>query len=397
MSEDSYTEVTNQSWFSRIGGAFKGIIFGFIFFLVAFPLLFWNEGRAVKTYKTLKEGGGAVVSVSADRVDSTNAGKLIHLSGEATTEATLTDPIFGVSADALKLRRNVEMYQWWENSTSETKKKLGGGTETVTEYSYGKSWSEQVVSSANFNKSAEHENPVSMPYTAADLTADRIMVGAFTLSPSLVGAINNFAPLAVGSDTAPPEELRGRATQHNGGFYLGENPASPQVGDVRIQFAIVSPTDVSVIAKQVKDSFEAYQAKAGGTIEILQIGVHTAEAMIQKAQTDNKIMTWILRFVGFVLMLIGLNMIFKVLSVIADVLPILGGIVGAGTGIISFLIASLLSLITIAVAWIVFRPLLGILLLAVAIGLIVLVINKVKVGKNNAAPLASPPPPPPGA
>ncbi|WP_339136467.1 MAG: hypothetical protein WGN25_01115 [Candidatus Electrothrix sp. GW3-4] len=58
MSDDSYTEVTNQSWFSRIGGAIKGIIFGFILFIIAFPLLFWNEGRAVKTYKTLKEGGG---------------------------------------------------------------------------------------------------------------------------------------------------------------------------------------------------------------------------------------------------------------------------------------------------------------------------------------------------
>lgn len=124
MSDDSYTEVTNQSWFSRIGGAIKGIIFGFILFIIAFPLLFWNEGRAVKTYKSLKEGSGAVISVLADQVDPNNEGKLVHLSGRASTEETLTDPVFGVSENALRLRRKVEMYQWQEHSESETKKNL---------------------------------------------------------------------------------------------------------------------------------------------------------------------------------------------------------------------------------------------------------------------------------
>ncbi|MCI5221321.1 MAG: hypothetical protein D3924_01215 [Candidatus Electrothrix sp. AR4] len=393
MSEDSFTEVTNQSWFSRIGGAIKGIIFGLILFIGAFPLLFWNEGRAVKTYKTLKEGGGAVVSVRADRVDSANAEKLIHLTGRATTEDILTDQIFSVSANALKLRRNVEMYQWQESSRSETKKKLGGGTETVTEYSYSKEWSDDAVSSANFKKPSGHENPGSMPYESTVLTADKVTLGAFTLSPSLVGKIDDFASLVVGMDSPLPAELEGRAISHNGGFYLGADPISPQVGDIRINFSTVSPTDVSVIAKQVGDSFEAYRAKAGGEIELLQTGVHTADAMIQKAQTDNKIMTWILRFVGFILMLIGLNMVFKVLSVIADVLPILGSIVGAGTGMIAFLLSALLSLITIAIAWIVFRPLLGIILLAIAVGLTVLIMNRLKAGKNKAMP----PPLPPGA
>ena len=60
MSNDSFTEVTHQSWGSRLGGAFKGIVFGIILFIVSFPLLFWNEGRAVKRHKTLEEGGGAV-------------------------------------------------------------------------------------------------------------------------------------------------------------------------------------------------------------------------------------------------------------------------------------------------------------------------------------------------
>jgi hypothetical protein len=101
-------------------------------------------------------------------------------------------------------------------------------------------------------------------------------------------------------------------------------------------------------------------------------------------------------------MMIGLSMIFKVFSVLADVLPFLGSIVEAGTGFIAFLLAGVLSLITIAVAWIVFRPLLGIILLAVAGGLIVLIGGKIKAGKARKTGTAGntqavPPPPPPSA
>ncbi len=397
MSDDSYTEVTNQSWFSRIGGAFKGIMFGFILFVIAFPLLFWNEGRAVKTYKTLKEGGGAVISVLADQVASKNEGKLIHLTGKATTEDILTDSVFGVSDNALRLRRNVEMYQWKESSESETKKKLGGGTETVTTYSYSKGWSDSLIRSSSFKKSEEHENPDSLPYVAEDQTADRVTLGAFTLSLSQVNRISRFEPLSIGSDTLSPESLDSRMTRQVNGFYLGENPASPQIGDVRIQFESVAPTEVSIVAQQNGNGLQPYHSQAGGDIELLQIGVHTAEAMFQKAQSDNTILTWALRAAGFILMMIGLSMIFKVFSVLADVLPFLGSIVEAGTGFIAFLLSAVLSLITIAVAWIVFRPLLGIILLVIAVGLIVLIGGKLKAGKARVVPPGAVPPPPPPA
>ncbi|WPD22536.1 MAG: TMEM43 family protein [Candidatus Electrothrix scaldis] len=405
MSDDSYTEVTSESWFGRIGGALKGIIFGFILFLGAFPLLFWNEGRAVKTYKTLKEGGGAVISVASDQVDPANEGKLIHLSDRAYTEEVLTDPVFGVAENALRLRRKVEMYQWKESSKSETQKKLGGGTETVTTYSYSKTWSDDVIRSSSFKKSGGHENPGAMPYNSEEQTAKQVTLGAFQLSSSQVQRINQFQSLAVSEDTPLSEGMSGRVERWNGGFYVGDDPASPQIGDVRIRFEFVPPVQVSMVAQQNGSRLQAYHAQAGGDIELLQVGQHSAEAMFQKAQTDNTILTWALRAVGFVLMMIGLSLIFKVFSVLADVLPFLGNIVEAGTGFIAFLLAAVLSLITIAIAWIVFRPLLAIILLVAAVGLVVLIGSKVKAGKARRASTAAaaggagsvPPPPPPGA
>lgn len=384
MSTDRFTEITNESWFSRIGGALKGIVVGLILFVAAFPLLFWNEGRAVRQYKTLKEGGGAVVSVRSDAVDPANAGKLIHVTGKADSSATLTDPVFGVSAQALKLRRVVEMYQWQETAKSHTKKKLGGGTETARTFTYSKAWSGQAVDSADFKEPAGHQNPGALPYASTEQVADVITLGAFTLSPSLAAKIDTFEALAIGSDTPLAEALKSKAKVHDGGLYVGPDPASPKIGDVRVKFSVARPAEVSVIAKQAGSTFEPYRTKAGGDIELLQAGVVTGAGMIQAAQDSNKILTWILRLAGFVVMLVGLGMIFRPVSVLADVVPVLGGIVGAGTGLIAFFSAAVLSLITIAVAWMAFRPLLAILLIVVAIGLAVSIRGKLK--PANAAP-----------
>ena len=382
MSQDSFTEFSHESWFSRIGGAITGILIGFVLLVIAFPLLFWNEGRTVKEYKTLKEGGGAVISVNADTVDPANAGKLIHVTGKAETEATLIDPVFGVSANALKMYRNVEMFQWKETSESKTKKKVGGGTDTVKHYSYDKVWSDKVINSRKFKKAEGHQNPGSLTYKSSEFVAQDISLGAFTLSPSLISKIVNFEPYPLESDSTIPESISDKAKLYDAGFYFGSNPAAPQIGDILVKFKIAPMTEVSVIAKQVGNTFEPYSAKTGGTLELLETGVYSAEAMIQQAQARNKVMSWILRFAGFLLMLVGFVLIFRPFSVLADVLPILGNIVGAGTGIIAFLLAAILTLITIAIAWIVYRPLLGILLIIVAIGLIWVIRGKMKSSKT---------------
>src|SRR6185436_7703500 len=96
------SEVTSVSWFDRIKESFKGILVGLAFFAGSFPLLWWNEGRAVKTEKSLNEGQGAVISVPSDKVNPANNMKLVHLSGKATTSETLTDPDFLISANEIK-------------------------------------------------------------------------------------------------------------------------------------------------------------------------------------------------------------------------------------------------------------------------------------------------------
>src|SRR5262245_33925927 len=106
---DVFRETSSKSWFGRIGSSIKGIFFGAIFFLLSIVLLFWNQGRAVTTSDSLKEGAGAVISVPSPEALPANEQKLIHIGGDVATEETLRDPILGVEANALRLTRQVEM------------------------------------------------------------------------------------------------------------------------------------------------------------------------------------------------------------------------------------------------------------------------------------------------
>ena len=370
---DTFTKVTNVSWFSRIQESLKGILIGLVLFVVSFPLLFWNEGRSVMTAKSLAEGAASVVSIKSDKVEAANDMKLVHVTGFATTNETLADPEFGISAQAIKLSREVEMYQWKEEEKRETRKKMGGGEETVSTFSYNKVWSEALIDSQRFENQDGHVNPQEKPFEDVEKIAEHVTLEAFNLSPSLVGSIDPYISLNATEETVNKlsEGLKTRVKLQNGMYYAGNDSANPQIGDVKISFKIVKPATVSIVSKQVGSTFEPYQTKTGGTIEMLTVGVHSAEAMFAAAQQENVIITWLLRLLGLFLMFTGLCMIFKPLSVVGDVIPLVGSLLGMGISIVSGIIAFALSIITIAIAWFYYRPIVAIPLLALGIGALV--------------------------
>lgn len=389
MSDNSYAVTSSTGWFGRIGGAIKGVLFGLLMIVVSFPVLFLNEGRAVKTRKTLEEGSKSVVAVSAESVDAKNDGKLVYVTGDAAVDEVLSDPDFDVSAEAVSLRRKVEMYQWKENEQTETKKKLGGGEETVTTYSYEKVWSDRPIDSSGFHKKQEYANP-KPALDAMTWSADPVTLGAFTLSTGLVGQIDNYTEVPTGDAVEEREELAGKMLHKEAAYYyLGESPAAPAIGDLRVSHEAALPGAVSVIAKQTSDSFEPFIAKAGGTIEMLETGTVGADAMFASAHQANKFMTWLLRLVGFILMLVGFSLLFRPLSVLADVVPFIGNIVGAGTGFVAFLLSLPLSLLVISVAWIFYRPLIGIPLVIAAVAGFVFLIRTLMAQKNKRLSPAS--------
>ena len=376
MSDD-FTEFTSQSWGGRILNSLKGILFGIVLIPISIILLFWNENRAVTTAKGLKEGAAAVVSIEATSVVPANNKKLVHLSDQVTSgDEVLKDPLFGVSAKGIRLSRSVEMYQWQEEKSSETRKKLGGGTETATTYSYKQVWSDKLISSGNFNPEhrLDHQNPTARLADPLTLVGGNVRLGAFKLPSGVIAKMQGDAVLAATDEdlakVAP--DLRAKLTLAAGTFYAGADPANPALGDQRVSFKVLAPAVWSVIASQIADTLEPFQPKDGPAIERVESGTVSAEVMFKHAASENAMLTWGLRLGGFVLMALGLGLIVSPLSVFADVIPFLGDVVGAGVGFAAMLLAFVGSITVIAVAWFAVRPLLTVALAGVAAAALVM-------------------------
>ena len=369
------TETTTESWGSRLGGSIRGVLIGLALFVSGFPVLFWNEGNSVKTAKAIDEGEGACISVESNAaVDPENEGKLVHMSGKAQTKDVLSDGVFGISATAIKLKREVEMYQWIEESHTTEKKKVGGSVEKTTTYTYKKDWSSKAISSGGF-KEAGHDNPGVMEFQGEEQYAANVSFGAFKLSDKrirMIGSSQDFVITNGFTCALPRVQIAGNtiyvpnAETRNNALNSRDVASQTRIGDMRVTFRVIYPHDVSLIAKQKGDTFIDYTAKNGKKLNYLENGIEDAASMFSTARTNNAIITWLVRIAGFLLMFIGLSMVFKPLSVLADVLPILGDIVEMGMGLVAGLIAIACSFITIAIAWIFYRPVLGVILLAIA-------------------------------
>ena len=433
----AYTETTTTGYGTRVGNSFKAIGSGFLLFVLGTALLWWNEGRAVKTEKMLDEAGSAYVEMeNPNKKDASLEGELICGTAMATTEDSLSDAQFGIGAKAIALRRTVEYYQWVEHSQTKKEDKLGGKEVTTTTYTYSKQWVSSPVQSSQFHDPAyQNKNTVLTTVEEAEQYAENVTFGAYKLPESLIHSISSRE----GMELAISEELLtqfDKATQaayerfygvqkgtqqpaqqpvqqqaipdsvkallpdsvkaaldslqavndsinrqmenannkkdleyiHQAGnvLYFGRVPGAPEVGDVRVTFEKVVPAKVTVMAVVDGDSFKPFKAKNGKRFETLVMGKKSGDEIIDAAKETNNIILWVLRIIGIMMVIGGLKGIFGFIETILKVVPFIAGIFGWGVGLVCTVIGIAWSLIIIAIAWLFYRPLLGISLLVLA-------------------------------
>ena len=434
----AFTETTTTGYGTRVGRSFKSIGSGFIIFCLATALLWWNEGRAVKTEKMLDEAGNAYVEMeNPNKKDASLEGELICGTAMATTEDSLSDAQFGIGAKAIALRRTVEYYQWVEHAESKSEDKLGGKQVTTTTYTYSKQWVSSPVQSSQFKDPAyQNKNMVLTTIDEAEQYAENVSFGAYKLSESLIHSISSREglDLAISEDLlaqfdkstqaayerfygvqksiqqpttqqptpqpAIPDSIRAllsdsaRAVldslqavndsivksmanaenkrdlqyvhQASNVLYFGRVPGSPEVGDVRVTFEIVVPAKVTVMAVVDGDSFKPYKAKNGKRFQTLVMGKKSGDEIIDAEKEANNMILWALRILGIMLVIAGLKGVFGFLETILKVVPFIANIFGWGVGVVCTVIGVVWSLIVIALAWLFYRPLLGIGLLVLA-------------------------------
>ncbi|MGI6525524.1 MAG: TMEM43 family protein [Bdellovibrionota bacterium] len=397
----AYTKTTTKSYSSRLGDSLKGILFGIILFIGGTVLLFYNEGRAVKTEAAISEAQENVVEATdISNIDPALNGKLIHASGRAETKDILTDPTFNIQTTAIKLRRTLYYYQWEEESRSETRENAGGSMETTTTYTYKKVWSGTPIDSTQFeNPKYRDRNFQLLNLKSEEWLAPHVTFGAYTLPTFLKNAILGEDPVAVSmtdqqrhdwqtrlaksftarqrpdasseKEDAPQNEVPTLLHITDNTIYFGKSDVDPQIGDMKVIFTKVVPAQVSILANVSGTTFEKYRAQNGETFSRLEMDTVSAEVMFKNAHRENMILTWVLRAVGTLLIVIGLRVAFSIVSMIFKWFPLLGNIIEAGVGIVCFVGGIIWSLLVIASAWIIYRPVLAITLIGIAIAALI--------------------------
>jgi hypothetical protein len=407
--------ISHTSWGGRMSSALGGMCCGFLLFMCAFPLLFWNEQRSVQVEQSLTEARSAVVEVdSSARLLPSLTGRLIHASGELSVGSPAADPAFGIRMpNALRTSRTPEAWVNVERAHTTTTKTMGGGEERRTTYSYETVWSRQLVDSSAFHDltAGRRPNPRTWAVQPLQSTASRVMLGPFKIDAvlgslgterpvdvldeaaselgSLTASARAGASLPAPGEPAPVSALvaaagqQGRAlspalakmTVFDNALYTG-SALQPVVGDVRVTWMAAVVERASVLGRQVAGGVIApFVASNGLTVLLAEEGDVPAEAMIQHAFASNNVQMWLLRGAGWMAMAVGLLLIGRPATVAPELVPFVGGmlsgLVGCGVGIAALVAATCFALVTVAIAWLAARPFMAVGLLAAAAGLFV--------------------------
>ncbi len=407
----AYQETKTTGYGTRVGRSFKGIGAGFLMFIGATALLWWNEGRAVKTAEMLDEAEKACIEMpNPNKIDKSLEGELVCGTAMAQTTDSLIDNQYGIGVTAIGLQRKVEYFQWVENEETKTEEKLGGKEVETTTYTYTQEWVNSPVQSQDFKDPAyQNKNMTLCVVEPQELWAENVSFGAYKLNESLIQRISSIEPMQLNLSTDMMNQLE-KSTKEvyertygktisdavkneakkdtsknvvadssavtfpnyeyvhiNGNeLYYGRTPAAPQVGDVKVTFEKITPAKVTIIAQVTGDTFKAYKAKKGKRFQTLSMGKKDADEIFDASHTSNSFWLWVIRIIGVMLVIAGLKGIFGFIEALLKVVPFVANIIGWGVGAICTVIGIVWSLLVIAVAWLFYRPILAIILIIIA-------------------------------
>jgi hypothetical protein len=335
---DEYTEVEVISWGSRIGSSCMGLFLGILLFFASFFILYWNEGRV-----DFSQIASTAVEISATTPNPAAQGKLVSTTGSLTSNERLGDDLFLNPGLYIAVDRTVEMFAWEETSQTDTKRNVGGSETRVTTYSYSQDWTNTPSDSSSFNKPEGHQNPPK-PLDDYSSRVSQAQVGIYSLDIPDIN-LPNFNSLALNPQNIT---VRDRFQLMGNYLYKGRGTIdSPEVGDLRIEYSVI-PQGITVTALgklESNNQIVPYFHQRNHRFYRLFTG--TRDEAVSLLSNEYVIWTWVLRLVGFLIMWIGLLLAAAPISVILDFLPFLGSISRGITGTSTFIIAFVLSSMTI--------------------------------------------------
>jgi len=419
----SNTVTTHTTAGDEVKSAFGRAIAGFFLFIFGFPVLWFNEAREAKMWVLFGRARSIMKEAPDKSIAAENEACLVHVSGTSKTDDIIKADNFPVSvSNCTKLSTTVEMYQWQENSTTEEKDDNMGGKEKKTTYTYVQVWSSTYIDSSSFNDTS-YVNPV-MKYEGGEKQASLVSLGDFNLTKRLIDKTcktTNVSPDEIGDMSGFNKTATGYSTL--------EPNQQPEIGSVRVNFKKVPCGPTSVLAVQHNNSFAplTYTMKVeggkvvspdgnlvslldkaddpdvevdadrfveagccgkiccccsfiGNVIESREEVYELAEctkssgAMLDEAAKAEGCIHSVLKLVGFLMLVGGLDMMFTFFPTLFRFIPFAGvwiqWILNGAAHIASFLLGGFFWCVTVALAWLAYRPVKAIIFLSIAIALV---------------------------
>ena len=113
--------------------------------------------------------------------------ELVHCVSKTRNEEPLLDDKFGIQVeDSYRLRRLVEMYQWYEIEHRHEVDHGNGRKSVHYTYSYHKGWKDSRIDSRKFKQAHHNDNPTNTwPFNGEQWSAKRLDMGNMRLDLDL--------------------------------------------------------------------------------------------------------------------------------------------------------------------------------------------------------------------
>ncbi len=322
---------------SALGGIFSwAFLFGSIVMFFTLITVVGNEVQTLQTTNDLVMARQEIVKIDPANVDPANEGKLVYVTGTLSSDKQLRDPEFGVPANALFLKRRVEMYQWDEICTEVIRKKNGVPISTTRSYAQNRIWHPEPINSSRFQNSTAHRNPPMESFRPRSWSerSTAVHLGAFTLRTELLDAVYQEEPLVLSE--VPPAFSSGPygstgARIFENGVYLGNSPSQPQIGDRRIRYYVVKPMAVALIARQQGNTFVPFVTRNGTKIELIDRGKSSPEELLSRAGSQVGMSALVQRLLAIPFLMLGIGLLSSTGNLARFFLPGFASIAQCGT------------------------------------------------------------------
>lgn len=202
-----------------------------------------------------------------------------HRQGQIASTTSVADPTFGIHARVLGLERGVEMLQWRK-------------VDFPLPPHYEQAWTAERIDASGFD--AAHRNPGDLPFNGERWWTTDPKLDGRPVSPDVLAALDTWTALK--PDLAQLPTNLAVSFQPDGDWLsTSQDPAHPQVGDVRVRWRSIArasaPAGVVLVAGR-------WELPAATTDATTSAGSARGAKPASPSGSDGAVRNWLQRMFG---------------------------------------------------------------------------------------------------